>query len=200
MWWNSSRPTAQEPTKDPEDIEGKMPVGRQETICGLRRKVFFFVILGGTFIAVAAIAMGIGAGIAFNKSSSYVVPQNLHSEPLSRRRIEADIRFRESKERILDASSHISCPDDRDAVIQSDDKYYRISCDVNYPESDGASDLDTRDASSIGQCVEMCSGEKKCMGVTWKDGECVLKKSVGKSREEDDMVLALGISKPDGAD
>ena len=46
----------------------------------------------------------------------------------------------------------------------------------------------------------MCAGEKGCMGVTWKDGECVLKKSVGKSRKDSDMVLALGISKPDGAD
>lgn len=75
MWWNRSRSTAQEPTKDPEDSEGKMPAGRQETICGLRRKVFFFVILGGVLIAVAAIAIGIGAGIAFNKDPSYVVPQ-----------------------------------------------------------------------------------------------------------------------------
>ena len=58
-----------------------MPIGRQETICGLRRKVFFFVILGGIFIAVAAIAIGVGAGIAFNKSPSYVAPQILMANP-----------------------------------------------------------------------------------------------------------------------
>lgn len=70
MWWNRSRSTAQEPIKDLEDSEGKMPAGRQETICGLRRKVFFFVILGGVFIAIAAIAIGVGAGIAFNRNPS----------------------------------------------------------------------------------------------------------------------------------
>lgn len=48
--------------------------------------------------------------------------------------------------------------------------------------------------------MEMCSDEKECMGVSWKGGECVLKKSVGRSEEDEGMVLALGISKPDGAD
>lgn len=48
----------------------KMAGGRQDTICGLRRKVFFIVILSGVLVAVAAIAIGIGAGVAFSKSRS----------------------------------------------------------------------------------------------------------------------------------
>lgn len=47
-----------------------MAGGRQDTICGLRRKVFFVVILSGVLVAVAAIAIGVGAGVAFSKSRS----------------------------------------------------------------------------------------------------------------------------------
>lgn len=88
MWWNRSR-SAPEVTNDKHasgsedgDAEngyspsgrGKMPSANQATICGIRKKVFFFVILGGVLIAVAAVAIGVGAGIAFNKSQSYVLP------------------------------------------------------------------------------------------------------------------------------
>lgn len=91
MWWNRPHPTVREPTNDPEDGEGKMPLRQQETICGLRRKVFFFVILGGVFIAVVAIAIGVGAGIAFNKGSSYVVSPIFPIESLPvRERTEID--------------------------------------------------------------------------------------------------------------
>lgn len=46
----------------------------------------------------------------------------------------------------------------------------------------------------------MCAGEKGCMGVAWKDDECVLKESVGRSRDAEGIVLALGIRKPDNVD
>lgn len=75
MWWSASRPATHEPTNDPDDPDaenGKMPLWRPNTICGLRKKVFFFIILGGILITVAAIAVGIGAGISLSKSPSYV--------------------------------------------------------------------------------------------------------------------------------
>lgn len=40
---------------------------KRETICGIRRKVFFLIIIGGALVAIAAVAIGIGAGIAFSK-------------------------------------------------------------------------------------------------------------------------------------
>ena len=40
---------------------------KRETICGIKRKVFFLIISGGVLVAVAAVAIGVGAGIAFSK-------------------------------------------------------------------------------------------------------------------------------------
>ena len=70
-----SEPTNPQPTNAPDDGDaenGKMPTGRHDTICGLRRKVLLFVILGGVLITVTAIAVGVGAGIAFNETPECV--------------------------------------------------------------------------------------------------------------------------------
>jgi hypothetical protein len=50
----------------PLDSENKMP-GRRRTICGFRRKVFFTIIGGGLLIVAGAVAIGVGAGLAFGR-------------------------------------------------------------------------------------------------------------------------------------
>lgn len=73
---------------------------------------------------------------------------------------------------------------------------------MDYPVSAGASDIDTTQTSSMGRCIELCTDKRDqgCKGVTWKDGECALKKDVGTSKGNSGMILALGVQKPDGAD
>lgn len=101
-----------------------------------------------------------------------------------------------SEEKILDASSDISCPDDNDEVLEAHDGYYRIRCDIDFPVSTGASDIATEDADSIGRCAELCSDKDGCVGASWRDGRCVLKGSLGRSVGKDGLILAVGISKP----
>jgi len=46
---------------------GTTRTAKREMICGIRRKVFFMIIFGGMLVAVAAVAIGVGAGIAFGR-------------------------------------------------------------------------------------------------------------------------------------
>jgi len=43
---------------------------RRPNICGIRRKIFFIIIGGGVLIAVAAVAIGVGAGLAFGRKKN----------------------------------------------------------------------------------------------------------------------------------
>jgi hypothetical protein len=57
-------------------------VDEQETICGVRKKIFYFVLGIGVLIAVTAIAAGVGAGIAFGKKNPSKTSVKLHLSPM----------------------------------------------------------------------------------------------------------------------
>jgi hypothetical protein len=74
--WPSRRRDDARPQTDSEtgynlstSSDNKAP-RRRPTICGFRRKIFFIIIGGGIFIAVAAVAIGVGAGLAFGRKNN----------------------------------------------------------------------------------------------------------------------------------
>ncbi|SPO02758.1 uncharacterized protein DNG_05433 [Cephalotrichum gorgonifer] len=183
--WGTTTPSGNSDAENGYNLAagGNKTSARRQTICGMRRKVFFVVIFGGILIAVAAVAIGVGAGVAFQKASP--------SKKLS----------------TLSTSSDISCPSANDSIVEtssdgdSSTKYFRVSCGIDYSVSDGATDLASENSTSMGRCVELCADRGECIGVTWEEsgGACVLKQSVGTSADASGTILALKIAKPEKA-
>ncbi|OHE96272.1 hypothetical protein CORC01_08490 [Colletotrichum orchidophilum] len=91
------------------------------------------------------------------------------------------------------SSGNAICPDADNTVynvIGSDKRFLRL-CGVDYSGDDGAIDMSNTQASTMGDCMEICSKSAQCTGVSWgnvmingaAELRCWLKRDLKKSHE-----------------
>ncbi|KAH7329228.1 hypothetical protein B0I35DRAFT_404473 [Stachybotrys elegans] len=146
-------------------------------ICGIRRQTFLIIIAVIVVLAVAAIGIGLGVGLSQGGRDK--------SEPVT-----------------STADATIACPQSNDDVFQASDtnRYFRVTCGVDYSSADGARDIETVEAASMAECIEACAQRDNCVGAGWGTtndvSSCSLKSNLGEPSSSASWIFTQEVDPP----
>ncbi|KAK1706444.1 uncharacterized protein BDZ83DRAFT_657910 [Colletotrichum acutatum] len=154
---------------DEEDSDRK----RKRKCCGMTMWVFWLLV--ALIVAVVlGVGIGVGVGIGANQKSD-------QSAAATRREFDVVNHDCAHNVQLLHATEQQRCNRNRDGinndtnldadntvynVIGSDKRFLRV-CGVDYSGDDGAIDMSNTQASTMGDCMEICAKSAQCTGVSW---------------------------------
>ncbi|KAF9877305.1 hypothetical protein CkaCkLH20_05005 [Colletotrichum karsti] len=178
------RPT----TSESKSVDG---FGMGPRVCGMRRKVFYIVMAVAIIFVVAAIAIGLGAGLAFGRkpagdksSGSGSLPSGVESTK----------------------TANISCPASDNSTFSAQaepDRLFRLICGHDYNSEDGAIDLTSENATTMANCIDRCANRTECVGAGWGDyygnHVCWMKSRLGKPNVSGNWLFAVDLNGTDAS-
>lgn len=156
------------------------------TICGLRKLIFFLIIVvAGVIIFVIAIGVGIGVSLRERDQSAPSPTQTLNS-------LTTGLATPTSTSTAPMAAS-TDCPEGNGTIYNvpgSTISFLRV-CSIDYSGPGEAVDLANLPTSSMNDCMDNCAGEPNCTGCGWgfiegdigNDYACWMKTDLGNHHE-----------------
>lgn len=155
-------------------------------ILGLKRRVFFILLASLVIVLVIGVATGVGVGVAMNgqdppKTTTTPTP----TSPATTTRL-LPIPLATATTSPTDL---IQCPSANLTLYASRvdlAKRFLVLCGRDYNSNEGSHDLLSRDAETMGECIDDCAGTGGCVGAGWGYSQgryvCWLKSRLGEGR------------------
>lgn len=154
-------------------------------ILGLKRRLFFILLATLVIVLVIGIATGVGVGVAMNSSAPSPTPSPTPTTTPSPTRI-LPLPVATATTSPTDL---IQCPAANLTLYASRvdvAKRFLVLCGRDYNSNEGSRDLMSRDAETMGDCIDYCAGMGGCVGAGWGYSQgryvCWLKSRLGEGR------------------
>ncbi|KAK4229985.1 hypothetical protein QBC38DRAFT_71032 [Podospora fimiseda] len=144
-----------------------------DTICGIRRRLFLRLLgIGGIILLAIAIGVGVGVGLGQKYSKQDVMQSSVTSNgsEISTPTTTSGIILPTTTQTSTAPSATVtgSCPGmDNTQYRSSTGKNFLHLCGVDYSGKSEAIDIGNATTATFKECVELCSNETRCTGVGW---------------------------------
>ncbi|TEA12235.1 hypothetical protein C8034_v006228 [Colletotrichum sidae] len=175
----------------------KTPSGERRK-CGLRRRTFYIIMAVVLVFVVAAIAIGLGAGLAFagrrkdgssSGSSGFVPPSNPPFPPFGAGDFETT------------KTANITCPKSDNTTFAAQDnpaRHFRFICGHDYNSGEGSIDLAQQNTTTTAACIDLCAAKSECVGAGWGDyygnHVCWMKSKLGRPNVSGNWYFAVDLN------
>lgn len=159
----------------------------ERRILGLKRRLFFILLAILVIVLVIGIATGVGVGVAMNGQDDppKTTPSPTPTTPTTTTRL-LPLPLATATTSPTDL---IQCPSANLTLYASRvdlAKRFLVLCGRDYNSNEGSHDLLSRDAETMGECIDYCAGTGGCVGAGWGYSQgryvCWLKSRLGEGR------------------